>query len=77
MKSIIKENQKGNETFPVIKIDAENRFAVLFTGKNVGMVVWVSDSCHSPNKLGYYSEVWLPYNHRCWLDFNGKIELSN
>lgn len=77
MKSIVKKNEKRNETFPVIKIDAENRFAVLFTREKVGMVVWVSDGGNGPYKLGYYCTAWLPYNHRGWLDFNGKIELSN
>lgn len=47
---------KGNKNeYPCLKIHKEQEFIVLFSAKNVGMVIW---SINTNRIVGYFSQYW-------------------
>lgn len=74
MKSNFSYTTVTNRTYPYlgIAVNGEGTTIVLFSARNTGTVVGVSNA--SPNKLGAYSESWA---ESLFMVFGGEVKLSN
>lgn len=73
IKSVKKESAPLANTFPKLMIAAHTNRVVMFSKKNVGMVIQY-DAGSMCEGVGYYSESWVMED---FTDYRGTVEICN
>lgn len=71
-KEVKGHTQRSTYNYPILLIDKEEEFVVLFEGEDEGMVVYADYG--ADYEVGHYSADWCMGD---FMKYEGKIELSN